>query len=435
MFQIKNPVRVGVISLGCPKNTVDTECMLAVLGVPELVDDPYSADVIIINTCAFLNEARKESEKAIEAMLDTGKKVVVAGCYVSKDIKYLKSRYPDVFGWAGVNDIKNIKKAVFNGGSYNSSRPWVYTAGLHTALINPYSAYAKISEGCGHKCSFCLIPAIKGGYRSRKKADIVEEIKNLTGAGVREINLISQDLSYYGRDIYKKHRLPGLVSDILKKVKGDYWLRLMYIYPDIKVIKELVKIMESDSRLCRYLDIPFQHVDDSILAGMKRGYDGKYIDSIINYLRGSAADITIRSTFITGFPGETKKQFHKLEKFILQGNVDKAGIFGYSDEPGTEAFKYAKKIKPGEITRRAERLMLASRQVCYYNDTQKEGSEKRVLVTGPPVKGNYAARAQDAAPDIDGYIYFKSKQKIKPGSFVKLRMKKPGKNGPQGELV
>ncbi|HDT15639.1 MAG TPA: radical SAM protein, partial [Firmicutes bacterium] len=283
-------MKLGIINLGCPKNTVDMECMLSVLGNPALTTDPREADVIIINTCAFLKSARGESEKAIKDMLKFKKtkpdlKIIVAGCFVSKDAGILADKFKEVHSFVGINDIYSIKKAVEKSGMYCGADSFVHKSGDHNVILNPYSVYLKVSEGCNHKCSFCLIPSIKGRYRSRSVPDIVSEAKKMAEAGVKEINLISQDLSYYGNDLRGNKNITGLVRSILKGVDKKIWIRLLYLYPEKNVLKELAEIMNGDSRLVKYMDIPFQHISDTVLTSMKRGYRKKDILDIIQMLR------------------------------------------------------------------------------------------------------------------------------------------------------
>lgn len=420
-------MKLGVISLGCPKNTVDTECMLSMLPGSTLTTDPSKADVIIINTCAFLKTAREESGSAISDMLaykekNPALKIVVAGCYVSKDLKNLRKQYPQVYGWVGINDIENIGKAVKEGGIFASAEPFIYKGASHTVMLNPYSAYVKISEGCNHRCSFCAIPGIKGRYRSRKMEDIAVEIKRLVEGGVKEINLISQDLVYYGADLYGKKMLPQLLKKILKATDKYFWLRLLYLYPDLDVISETASVMASDARVCAYADIPFQHVSGRVLKSMKRGYDRGVIESVIKTLREKIPGIIIRTSFIAGYPGETKAEFLELKKLIASGAVDRAGVFEYSDEPGTAAYSLKGKISKRSVKARSEALMLASALVCEYNDKRLKGRICEAIITGKTGKNKFSARLKENAPDIDGYIRIRAARDLKPGDFVRVRI-------------
>lgn len=433
-------MKLGLISLGCPKNTVDTECMLSVLSEFTLTANPAEADVIIINTCAFLKAAREESRSAIGDMLsyrkkNPGLKIVVAGCYVSKDLKVLCKKYPEIHGWVGINDIENIGRAVREGGIFASAEPFVYKGASHTAMLNPYSAYVKISEGCNHRCSFCAIPGIKGRYRSRAINDITAEVKRLVENGTREVNLISQDLAYYGADIYGGKKLPLLLKKILASTKRYFWLRLLYLYPDEDVIKKVAGVIASDSRVCAYADIPFQHVSSKILKSMKRGYDRASVERVIKELRNGVKGVVIRSSFIAGYPGETEADFRELKEFISSGAVDKAGVFEYSDENGTAAYLMKGKNSRAVIRRRAKVLMLASARVCEYNDNRILGTVVEAIITGKKGKKNYAARTKQNAPDIDGYLRLSSIRSLKPGDFVKARL--TGRSGSElkGEVL
>ncbi|HDQ26558.1 MAG TPA: 30S ribosomal protein S12 methylthiotransferase RimO [bacterium] len=417
-------MRIGVISLGCPKNTVDTECMLSALDGYVLTKNPLEADVIVINTCAFLASARKESREAIKEMLEktrqnTECKIVVAGCYVSGDIKELRKKFPKIHAWVGVNDLMNVAMAVKKGGVYVSGRPFVYKGEERAALLNPYSAYVKIAEGCNHKCSFCLIPSIKGKYRSRKISDITAEIERLAAAGIKEINLISQDLAYYGVDNYGKKMLVPLLKKIFKRVKKKIWVRLLYLYPDSEVIRGIAALMKKEKRLCRYVDIPFQHVNDRILKSMRRGYGRKKIDEITGILRALPGKTAVRTAFITGYPGETKAAFGELREFIINNRVDRAGVFAYSDEPGTRAYRLPGKIPAKEIRRRERILRLDSAKSYLYNNLQRKGGKTYVLVIGKKGKNVYVGRTESDAPDIDGYIILRSKKTLKTGMFYR----------------
>ncbi|MCE5301435.1 MAG: 30S ribosomal protein S12 methylthiotransferase RimO [Spirochaetia bacterium] len=414
-------MKLGIINLGCPKNTVDTEVMVSYLRDFQLTSDPKQADYIIINTCAFLASARKESSDAIEEMLKKSRaRVIVAGCFPSKEGRKLVKKHPGVYAWVGVNDIANIRHAVTKGGVYLDHEPYVYGKKEHVVLINSYSAYVKISEGCNHRCSFCTIPSIKGAYRSRMPGDIASEVASIVDAGVKEVNLISQDLTYYGMDNYGKPVLAFLLKKILKKTKKKFWLRLLYLYPDIGVIRSVVRVMKKDSRICRYIDIPFQHVDDRILRSMRRGYDRERIGEVVELLRKEVPGITIRSSFITGYPGETVREFEELLGFIKAGYVDRPGVFGYSDEPGTCAHKLTGKVAPAEIARRSRIIKLESEKICDYNNSKTVGSVRRVLVTGIKSRGIYYGRTEGSAPDIDSYTIFRSTTVLNPGDMVNV---------------
>lgn len=431
-------MKLGLINLGCPKNTVDTECMLSCLNGYSITTLARDADVILINTCAFLKDARDESRKAVSDMIrqrKKGAKVIVAGCFVTKDLKGLQKSFPAVHAWLGVNDLMRVAEAVRDGGVFTSGKPFIYTSGQHAVMLNPYSAYVKISDGCNHKCSFCGIPAIKGKYRSRKINDVAREIKAMVDSGIKEINLISQDLTYFGRDNYGKPMLDALLRAILRKTKKYFWLRLLYLYPDIRVIEGVKKAMESDPRLCRYIDIPFQHVNGRVLSSMKRGYGKKEILEVLKLLRSIHGGITIRSSFIAGYPGETVKEFDEMLDFVSAGYVDKAGVFAYSDEPGTAAYGLKGKLGKKAVKDREKRLLLASSQVYLYNNEKQAGLRKKALITAKTGKNTYLARTQENAPDIDGYITVRSRKALKPGEFREIILTGVKNFELEGELI
>jgi ribosomal protein S12 methylthiotransferase len=416
-------MKLGVINLGCPKNTVDTEVMMSYLRDFTLTQNPSEADYILINTCGFLRASRLESSKAISDMLKNRKcRVIVAGCFVTKELKKLKKQFKAVYAWVGVNDISNIRKAVEHGGVYVNSAPCVYKSTEHVTLLNPYSAYVKISDGCNHRCSFCVIPSIKGKYRSRKIEDIAGEVSALVDSGVSEINLISQDLTYYGRDNYGRSSIAQLMKVILKKTKKFFWLRLLYLYPDFAAIKGIVSVMASDKRVCRYLDIPFQHISNGILKSMKRGYTRNDVEGIIQHIKSVMPGVHLRTSFITGYPGETQADFEELKQFIGCGYVEKSGIFPYSDEPGTHAYTLKDKLSPAIIRKRQKSLAIEAAKVCYNINANETGKAKKVLVIGERAKGIYMGRTEENAPDIDNYIIFNSGKSHKPGDFVTVKV-------------
>ncbi|HRU40066.1 MAG TPA: MiaB/RimO family radical SAM methylthiotransferase, partial [Candidatus Goldiibacteriota bacterium] len=390
-------MKIGVISLGCPKNTVDTECMLSMLPAHTLTGDPKQADAIIINTCAFLKAARDESAQAVRDMSRAAKKgarIIIAGCFVSKDFKALKKMFPEAHAFVGINNIPDIGRALSEGGVFTSGKPFVYEGRQHRAVLNPYSVYVKISEGCNHACSFCAIPGIKGKYRSRQIDDISLEVKKLVDSGAREINLISQDLSYYGVDNYGSPALAKLLSAILGATKKKFWLRLLYLYPDLRVIRQVVEVMKKDSRVCRYIDMPLQHINDRILKSMRRGYNREQAMETLREIR-KVPGVCIRSSFIAGYPSETEKEFTELLDFVSAGYVDKPGVFGYSDEPGTASCALKGKLSRKAVESRVRRLTLASAGVCRYNDEKLAGLVKEALVVTRLSDRKYAARTEE----------------------------------------
>lgn len=416
--------KIGLINLGCPKNIVDLEVMLSFLSDFSITLNIKDSDFIIINTCAFVESARQESIETINFVLRNKRKktkVIVMGCFVSKDLNFLLSKFKGIYAWVGVNDIKNINDAIKKGGIFLSSKPFIYNNKNRTILLNKYSAYVKISEGCNHKCSFCVIPFIKGKLRSRKIKDIVGEIKNLIAAGIKEINLISQDSAFYGMDIYGYFAIDKLIKETIKSIKKYFWFRIMYLYPNLNVIKKIVDLMKKDDRICRYFDLPFQHVNTEILQDMQRGYSRKDIEDIIDFIRSKLPDAVIRSSFIVGYPGETEERFKELLFFIKSGKINKPGFFKYSDEPGTSAYYKKDKLDSKIIDKRYKILINAAKNIHCYN---KSDEIKNVLITGIKNKKSYIARTQDNAPDIDDYLLVNSIKNLSIGEFYNIRMDK-----------
>jgi len=423
----KKKLNIGLINLGCPKNTVDAECMLSTLDNFVLVNSPEKADFIIINTCGFLKKARDESEKAIKDMLYVRQKnkklkIIVAGCFVEKEKEKLIKKYRDVYAWVGVNDFTQLNEIIKKGGEFLKASPFIYSAKDRRALLNGISAYVKIAEGCNKKCSFCLIPQIKGKYRSRKIEDIVKEIKILIDSGVKEINLISQDTSYYGVDIYNKKALIDLVQEILKNIKKFFWLRIMYLYPDVSIIKGLIDIMEKDKRVCKYFDIPIQHINDNILKSMKRGYTKKYVLKMLKLIKSKIPEAVIRSTFIVGYPDEGEKEFNELLNFVKMGLIDKVGIFKYSDEKGTESYLLKMKNDKDIINKRNKILILASKKICDYNNKRSINRTLKCLIIGKKSEKILFGRTEGNAPDIDEYIEIENTDGLKPGDFCEIKI-------------
>jgi len=413
---------IGLINLGCPKNIVDLEVMLSFLDGYSITLKLKEADFIIINTCAFIKSARRETMDVIKTVFQNKNKkakVIIAGCFVSKDVKLLMNKFKDVYAWIGVNDIQNIRNALINGGIFISSKPFIYNHKQRKVLLNSYSAYVKISEGCNHKCSFCVIPQIKGRYRSREIKDIVNEIKNLTDAGIKEINLISQDSSFYGRDVYGYYALDKLIKEILKSVKKYFWIRIMYLYPDFNLIKKIINLMKKDGRICRYFDIPFQHINTEILRNMQRGYSRDDVENIINFINHELPDAVIRGSFIAGYPGETDVKFNELLFFVKSGKINIPGFFKYSDEPGTPAYNKKNKVKNELINKRYNVLLRAAKKIRHYK--KKEGKEK-VLITGIKKNNLYTARTQQNAPDIDDYLLISSEKDLIAGNFYDIKI-------------
>ncbi|MBN2408702.1 MAG: 30S ribosomal protein S12 methylthiotransferase RimO [Candidatus Aminicenantes bacterium] len=401
----------ALTSYGCAKNLVDSEVMLGCLRRAgyHLTIRPERADVLILNTCGFIRPARDEAEEAIRSALalklkERNKTVLVAGCYVERCRADLERRYPEVDVWLGVKDFDHIVEAV-------EGRP--YRRGRKTFLLGPETprllstprswAYLKISEGCSHECAFCAIPMIKGPYRSRSMSSIIVEARKLGARGVKEINLISQDTTYFGRDRGRKDGLVALLRRLIE-VPGIGWIRMLYGYPE-EVTSDLLDVMKED-KICSYLDIPFQHSDRRLLRAMKRAMEGKRALRLIERARRALPDVAIRTSLVVGFPGEGKREFAGLKEFVREARLDHLGVFIYSPEKGTDAFALGDPVPEKTKIRRREEIMaiqseiVASIQRKYLHERLAVLIDPSVAAAGALIVG----RARFQAPEVDGVV-------------------------------
>lgn len=403
------------ISLGCPRNRVDTEVMLGILlkAGYEPSDTLDEADYIIINTCGFLEAAREESLSTIQEMYDSrkeGAKIIVTGCMVQTHSQDIKNRFPDIDYLLGSGDIEGILKAIQSkeqGSGITTARSYLEGGEVPRMLSTPsHYAYLKIAEGCKKRCAYCIIPTIKGPLRSKSLDQIVKEFRTLRAQGVHEIILIAQDLGDWGKDQGYK-RSDGLVKvlETLLKETGDFWLRLLYLYPD-EITPSLIQLMKSDSRICPYLDMPIQHVNNDILKAMHRATSKEAIIQTLELLRTEIPDITIRTSLIVGFPGETEKQFKELLTFIEKYPIDNVGVFEYSKEPGSRAATLPNQV-PDEIkAKRKNQLVEVQKKVVQSLQSKKIGETLEVVIEGyhPDSSLLMRGRHRGQCPDIDGEV-------------------------------
>lgn len=410
----RQPKSVSLITYGCAKNLVDSEAMLGCLsraGYSPL-PDPEKADVIILNTCGFIKPAKEEAVQAIEEAVELKKRmkekiVVVTGCYVERYKDSLRKRYPEVNIWLGVKDFDKIVPAL-EGKSFGPGKETFLLSHTTPRLVStPRSwAYLKISEGCSHECSFCAIPLIKGPYRSRNIYSLVEETKNLAARGVREINLVSQDTTHYGRDQGKKDGLFDLLRKLVDIPKLR-WIRLLYGYPE-EISASLIEIMQEE-KVCSYLDLPFQHSDRRLLKAMKRSMDGKRGLALIENIRKRIPDVALRTSLIVGFPGEGRREFESLKAFVRAVRFDHLGVFTYSPEAGTNAFRYADSIPEEVKEKRREEVMAIQAEISLANNRKYLGKKVEAIIESPaPGKRNtVVGRGRFQAPEVDGIILIK----------------------------
>ncbi len=412
--------KVALVSLGCAKNLVDSEVMLGILAEQkyELVPETGIADIIIINTCGFIRPARDEAHEAIkkavwEKKKARSKKIIVSGCYVQRNKKHLQKAYPEVDAWTGVTDFDKIDQ-IIGGQEYKSAQDSFLYDHTTTRLLStpPSWAYVKISEGCSHSCSFCAIPLIKGPYRSRQVPSILNEVSDLVSRGIQEINLISQDTTFYGRDIRLKDGLVLLLAELLK-INGLKWIRILYSYPQ-EITDSLLDIM-SDERICSYLDIPFQHSHPSLTDRMKRGMNGRKSLELLERIRKRIPDIAIRTSIIVGFPGEGEQEFDDLISFVKISRFDHLGVFTYSPEEGTSCFSLGDPVKGTVKLQRKKRLMEIQAEISYENNKKYIGQFIDILIEGTLKKDQnvLVGRGQFQAPEVDGIVLIGS-PKITP---------------------
>ena len=403
-------MKIHFVSLGCPRNLVDSEVMLGILlkAGYELTGELSQADYLVVNTCAFLEASRTESKEVIQELLDTKKqsaKLVVTGCMVTKHREEIEALFPGVHYLLGSGNVEGILKAVEadQPGQIVSAKSYLEQGEIPRHLATPsHYAYLKIAEGCRKGCAYCIIPKIKGALRSKSTEQILREFRALLRQGVKEIILIAQDLGDYGKD--GEGSLATLLKEILT-VEGDYWLRLLYLYPD-EIDDELIAIMKSDSRICPYLDMPIQHINDDILKAMRRHTDGAQIKDVITKLREQIPNIHIRTSLIVGFPGESEEQFEELALFLQEYPLNHVGIFTYSKEPGTAAFKMENQLSQEIKDERQAKLAAIQENVVAEQNKNLIGHSLEVIVEGyhPESELLLIGRHRGQCPEIDGQV-------------------------------
>lgn len=404
--------KVYLESLGCPKNLVDSEIMLGTLVSQgyELTAKKSEAAVIIVNTCGFLQSSVKES---IDTILKLAKekengnceKLVVTGCLSQRFQGKLPKELPEVDLFVGTNDYPKIAELIADppDRKYIHKPLYVHQAETPRLLATAsHTAYVKIAEGCNHTCSFCIIPKLRGRQRSRPIDDVITEVKNLKSMGVKEFNLIAQDTTDYGADLHNGTNIEGLFRT-LAAIPGDHWFRLMYAYP-LRFSDELIEIMAGSPNFCRYVDIPFQHINDRILRSMRRGSDGAYIRRSIERMRQKIPGIAIRSTFIVGYPGETDAEFQELLEFLRETELERVGLFPFSRETGTAAAEFPEQV-PEKIKKgRRDTLMKLQQKISFKRNRGRVGQKIRVLVEESSAASAWGRTEWDA-PEIDGKIF------------------------------
>lgn len=426
------------ISLGCPKNLVDSERMLGLLQVDgyDLADDPEGADFVVVNTCGFIEEAREESFAAIDEMLELKKQggtkgVIVAGCLAERQQERILEERPDIDALVGVFGREEVTRVADRLLGNMTEQRLVFQPAPVRALpdtnrlrITPqHFSYLKISEGCDRLCTFCAIPGMRGKHATKPIEDVIGEAQQLAADGVRELIVVAQDTTYYGIDYYGEPRLAELLQE-LNRVDGLEWIRLMYFYP-MYITDELVRVMADSERILPYVDMPLQHINDRMLRRMSRRVTRSETERLLDLLRQKIPDLTLRTTFITGFPGETEAEFTELADFVGEQAFDHVGVFTYSHEPGTPAANLAEHLPEEVKNERRERLMAAQQPIVFARHAQRIGTQVEVLIDQcvDPEKNAWCGRTSADAPDVDGLVYVTGdEQNLSPGAIVRCEI-------------
>ena len=400
--------KVGILSLGCPRNLVDSQNLLGCLSRKGYqIVDIQDAEIGLVNTCSFIEEAKKESIEAILGLIDLKKegrlrKVIVAGCLVQRYKEELLPNLEEIDAFVGRMALSNENKESF-------------------PLTPRHFAYLKISEGCNHTCSFCVIPKIKGHLQSRRMESILEEVRIMDNVGKREINIIGQDASAYGLDIYKKLELSRLLRKISASLKNVRWLRLLYLHPQ-HLTDGLMRLIADEPRICKYVDLPLQHINNRILKTMRRRTDKRKIMQLLAGLRKRIPGVAVRTSLLVGFPGETEKEFSELLSFVKEQQFERLGVFRYSREEGTPAFSYPGQVPEKLKEERFNIIMQEQQEISRRLNQKFLGRECEVLIDERSTDGTYLGRLSIDAPEVDGLVYVKTAKHLEPGAFVRLKI-------------
>ncbi|MBR3772162.1 MAG: 30S ribosomal protein S12 methylthiotransferase RimO [Clostridium sp.] len=424
-------MKILFISLGCDKNLVDSEVMLGLVRERnfELTDDEQEADVIVVNTCCFVNDAKEESINTILEMVElkkTGnlKALIAAGCLAQRYREDIEKEIPEVDAIIGTTGYEAIVEAIENalGGKKSEFfKDLTYLPDTkHKKRVNTtggYYSYLKIAEGCDKCCTYCIIPKIRGSYRSVPMEDLIEEAKQLVENGVVELMLVAQETTLYGVDIYGKKMLPALLKELCK-IDGLQWIRILYCYPE-EITDELIEVMKNEEKICNYLDIPIQHGADRILKRMGRRTNKQELIDIVTKLRKNIPDITLRTTLITGFPGETEEEHEELIEFIDTLEFDRLGVFTYSPEENTPAALLPDHLPEEVKERRRDELMEVQQEIAFEKAQNAISTKLKVLIEGKlPEENVFIGRTYKDAPNVDGYIFVNSSCELISGQFV-----------------
>lgn len=439
-------LKIALESLGCSKNLVDAEIMMGILNRKgyKLVGDFEDADIILVNTCGFIESAKQES---IDTILDlaqlkeTGnlKLLIVTGCLAQRYAKELREEIPEIDAIVGTGSYQQIDEIIEGLKKENNivslnDIEFAYNEDLPRYVTTPdYMAYLKIGEGCDNHCTYCIIPKLRGKYRSRKMEDILREAKDLASKGVKELVVIAQDTTKYGFDLYNEAKLPQLLEE-LAQIEGIKWIRIMYSYPE-SITEELVKVMKKYDNICNYFDMPIQHASNSVLKLMNRHTTKEDIKAKVEMIRSYIPDATLRTTIIVGFPGETEEDFKELVEFAKEVKFDRLGAFAYSREEDTPADKLPNHLEEDVKIRRRDELMLVQQEISKELNAQKVDNEYEVLIEEQIEDKVYIGRTQGDAEEIDSIVYVKSDNKLNLGDFVNVKINNALEYDLMGDVV
>ena len=436
-------MKIALVNHGCAKNLVDSELMLGLLTEKghEITLDEQDAQIVIVNTCSFIHDAEKESVQSILELINEGKKVIVTGCLPQKHKAELKKAIPEISAMLGTSDFGEIVETVekIAGDKTDeyiekiSEKPeYIYPEEIERQQITMgASSYIKIADGCNYHCGYCIIPQLRGAYHSRPIENIIEEAKHLVKKGVTEIDLIAQDTTSYGIDIYGKTSLAKLLED-LNKIEGLGWIRIMYAYPS-QLNDELIHAIAKLDKVVKYIDLPLQHSDPKILEAMRRPvFD---YEVLINKLRDKIPDVAIRTAFIVGYPGETEEQFENLYKFVEKMRFDKMGVFEYSREKNTTSYDMQEQVPKKIKHERFKKLMALQQKISYEINQSKIGKTIPCIVEGFTDDGVIIMRSYADAPEIDGLVYANSESPVVPGDIEQVLIERADEYDLFGKII
>lgn len=423
-------MKVLFISLGCDKNLVDSEVMLGLLRDRnyQLTNDENEAEIAIINTCSFIHDAQQESVNTILEMADLKtagklKVLIVTGCLAQRFKEEILNEIPEVdavVGTTGYDEIAEVIDRVLKDGKTSVFKSTDYLPHVHTKRVittGGYFNYLKIAEGCDKHCSYCIIPSLRGNYRSVPMEEVIEDAKSLAARGVKELNIVAQETTMYGKDLYGKKSFHLLLKELCK-IEELEWIRILYCYPE-EIYDELIETIKTEPKICHYLDMPIQHANDRILKKMGRKTNRAELEAIIGKLRREIPDIALRTTLITGFPGETEAEHEELKDFVDKMKFDRLGVFTYSPEDGTPAAKFDNQIDEQLKQARRDELMALQQEIAFEAAKAMEGKTLPVMIEGKiPEDGVFIGRTYKDAPNVDGYIFVRAPYEMMSGDIV-----------------